>query len=46
MDTLIVRSVLVTSLTLDVGRHIWCPSSLSCSRVVARAKALTTELAA
>jgi putative drug exporter of the RND superfamily len=29
LDTLIVRSVLVTSLTLDIGRHIWWPSALA-----------------
>jgi len=29
LDTLIVRSVLVTALTLDVGRHIWWPSKLA-----------------
>lgn len=29
MDTIIVRSVLVTSLNLDLGRRIWWPSSLS-----------------
>jgi len=46
MDTLIVRSVRVTSLTLDVGRDIWWPSSLSRSRAVAEVKALTTEAAA
>jgi putative drug exporter of the RND superfamily len=28
LDTLIVRSVLVTSLTLDIGRHVWWPSAL------------------
>jgi len=28
LDTLIVRSVLVTSLTLDVGRWMWWPSEL------------------
>jgi len=28
LDTFIVRSVLVTALTLDVGRWIWWPSSL------------------
>ena len=32
MDTIIVRSVLVTSLTLDIGRHTWWPSSLSRAR--------------
>ena len=29
IDTIIVRSVLVTSLTLDIGRHIWRPSALA-----------------
>ncbi|WP_371477657.1 MMPL family transporter [Kitasatospora sp. NBC_00315] len=29
LDTLIVRSVLVTALTVDLGRHIWWPSPLS-----------------
>lgn len=29
LDTMIVRSVLVTALTLDVGRHMWWPSALS-----------------
>jgi putative drug exporter of the RND superfamily len=29
LDTIIVRSVLVTALTLDIGRHVWWPSSLS-----------------
>jgi RND superfamily putative drug exporter len=29
LDTMIVRSVLVTALTLDVGRRLWWPSSLS-----------------
>ena len=29
LDTLVVRSVLVTALTLDVGRHMWWPSSLA-----------------
>ena len=29
LDTVIVRSVLVTSLNLDVGRHMWWPSRLS-----------------
>jgi putative drug exporter of the RND superfamily len=34
LDTFIVRSVLVTALNLDVGRHIWWPSSLSRQRDV------------
>ncbi|GAA2394653.1 MMPL family transporter [Dactylosporangium salmoneum] len=29
LDTIIVRSVLVTALNLDVGRHMWWPSALS-----------------
>lgn len=29
LDTLVVRSILVTALTLDVGDRIWWPSSLS-----------------
>ena len=29
LDTLVVRSVLVTALNLDVGRHMWWPSSLA-----------------
>jgi putative drug exporter of the RND superfamily len=29
IDTIIVRSVLVTALTLDIGRHIWWPSRLA-----------------
>jgi putative drug exporter of the RND superfamily len=29
LDTVIVRSVLVTALTLDVGRHMWWPSALA-----------------
>ena len=29
LDTLVVRSVLVTALTLDVGRHMWWPSKLA-----------------
>ncbi|KQX72619.1 MULTISPECIES: MMPL family transporter [Aeromicrobium] len=28
LDTIIVRSVLVTALTLDIGRHVWWPSAL------------------
>lgn len=28
IDTIIVRSVLVTALNLDIGRHIWWPSQL------------------
>jgi RND superfamily putative drug exporter len=29
LDTIVVRSVLVTALTLDVGRHMWWPGALS-----------------
>ena len=29
MDTIIVRSVLVTALTLDIGRWMWWPSKLA-----------------
>ena len=29
LDTMIVRPVLVTALTLDIGRHFWWPSRLS-----------------
>jgi|tagenome__1003787_1003787.scaffolds.fasta_scaffold20937799_1 RND superfamily putative drug exporter len=32
LDTLIVRSVLVTALTLDVGRRMWWPSALARGR--------------
>ncbi|XVV17131.1 MMPL family transporter [Actinoplanes sp. CA-131856] len=32
LDTLIVRSVLVTALNLDVGRHMWWPSKLAAVR--------------
>jgi len=28
LDTLVVRSILVTALTMDIGRHIWWPSAL------------------
>jgi len=29
LDTIVVRAVLVTALTLDIGRHMWWPSALS-----------------
>jgi RND superfamily putative drug exporter len=29
LDTIIVRSVLVTALNLDLGRWVWWPSSLA-----------------
>jgi RND superfamily putative drug exporter len=34
LDTVVVRSILVTSLNLDIGRHIWWPSKLSKKRDV------------
>jgi RND superfamily putative drug exporter len=32
LDTMIVRSVLVTALNLDIGRHMWWPSKLGRKR--------------
>ena len=32
LDTLVVRSVLVTALTLDIGQHMWWPSRLAARR--------------
>jgi len=32
LDTIVVRSILVTALNLDIGRHIWWPSRLSATR--------------
>ncbi|TCO23427.1 RND superfamily putative drug exporter [Kribbella steppae] len=32
LDTIIVRSVLVTALNLDIGRHLWWPSKLAKKR--------------
>jgi putative drug exporter of the RND superfamily len=32
LDTIVVRSVLVTALNLDVGRHLWWPSKLAQKR--------------
>ena len=29
LDTIVVRSVLVTALNLDIGRHMWWPSRLA-----------------
>jgi RND superfamily putative drug exporter len=40
LDTLIVRSVLVTAITLDVGRTIWWPSRLATHDDVARHEVL------
>jgi RND superfamily putative drug exporter len=34
IDTLIVRSVLVTALNLDIGRFMWWPSALAAKRDV------------
>ncbi|MGH3458028.1 MMPL family transporter [Aeromicrobium sp.] len=34
LDTIIVRSVLVTALNLDIGRHMWWPSALAQKRDV------------
>jgi RND superfamily putative drug exporter len=32
LDTIVVRSVLVTALNLDIGRHLWWPSKLAKKR--------------
>jgi RND superfamily putative drug exporter len=32
LDTIVVRSVLVTALNLDIGRHLWWPSKLARQR--------------
>ncbi|TCO51787.1 RND superfamily putative drug exporter [Kribbella antiqua] len=32
LDTIVVRSVLVTALNLDIGRHLWWPSKLAQKR--------------
>jgi len=32
LDTIVVRSVLVTALNLDIGRHLWWPSQLARQR--------------
>jgi RND superfamily putative drug exporter len=39
LDTIVVRSVLVTALTLDIGRHIWWPSALAKSALAKSALA-------
>jgi putative drug exporter of the RND superfamily len=44
LDTLIVRSVLVTALTLDVGRHMWWPSRLAARHAEETASAAPGEL--
>jgi RND superfamily putative drug exporter len=38
LDTIVVRSILVTALNLDFGRHIWWPSKLSTNRDVPHAE--------
>ncbi len=38
LDTIVVRSILVTALNLDFGRHIWWPSKLSTKRDVPQAE--------
>jgi putative drug exporter of the RND superfamily len=43
LDTIIVRSVLVTALTIDIGRWMWWPSRLARPRA---AKHSTAELPA
>ncbi|GAA5199013.1 MMPL family transporter [Rugosimonospora acidiphila] len=39
LDTMVVRSILVTALNLDVGRRIWWPSQLARERVPAGGEA-------
>ncbi|CAN5357691.1 MMPL family transporter [soil metagenome] len=43
LDTIIVRSVLVTALNLDVGRHMWWPSELGKKEDVADPDSETPE---
>ncbi|MFL6128389.1 MAG: MMPL family transporter [Mycobacteriales bacterium] len=43
LDTIVVRSVLVTALNLDVGRFIWWPSALARKRDVEPDELLDTE---
>jgi putative drug exporter of the RND superfamily len=38
LDTIVVRSILVTALNLDFGRHIWWPGKLSTKRDVPQAE--------
>ena len=45
LDTIVVRSVLVTALNLDVGRHIWWPSKLAQKEDVSPAELLDERLA-
>ncbi len=44
LDTLVVRSVLVTALTLDIGRHMWWPSRLAARREAGTAATPPGEL--
>jgi len=39
IDTIIVRSVLVTALTLDIGRWMWWPSPLARRKTAGEPKA-------
>ncbi len=43
LDTLVVRSVLVTALTLDIGRWIWWPSKLTHKPDESRPEAVTAS---
>jgi len=43
LDTIIVRSVLVTALNLDIGRHIWWPNKLAAKRDVDEAEITEEE---
>ena len=45
LDTLVVRSVLVTALNLDIGRRIWWPGKLSTKPDVDAAAAAREEAA-
>ncbi len=38
LDTIVVRSILVTALNLDFGRHIWWPSKLSTKQDIPQAE--------
>ena len=40
LDTIVVRSVLVTALNLDVGRRMWWPSKLAQKADVSAAELL------
>jgi RND superfamily putative drug exporter len=43
LDTIVVRSVLVTALNLDIGRHLWWPSKLAKKRDPEPGEELTEE---